>query len=62
MTFGHVAIGKIFLGETVTTFALADHSKSPDYVSINTNFSCACNDTKIQLPIMELVLCTADGN
>ena len=60
LPFGHAAVGKKSLGESVVAFALAGDLGSPSVISFNIEIAFATDREKIRLPIAEVLL-RADG-
>ena len=62
LTFGHAAVGKKSLRESVVDFVLAGNLSSPSVISFKIDIAFAGDDDKIHLPIAEVLLRTAAGD
>ena len=62
LTFGHAAVGKKSLGESVEDFALAGDLRSPSVIYFNIEIAFAADGEKIRLPIAEVLLCLTAGD
>ena len=62
LTFGHGAIVKKSLGESVVDFALSGDLSSPYVISLKIDIAFSADGDKIRIPIAEFLLRAATGN
>ena len=62
LTFGHAAVGNKSLGESIVDFSLAGNLSSPSVISLKTEIAFATDGNKINILIVEVLLCAATGD
>ena len=57
LKFMHMSVGNKYLGESISTFALAGYIEALKVISIDTSIAFAIYGNKIRIPVTEVLLC-----